>query len=32
VSVSAVLYPRWPPDFFLISSPLFLNFIIGQNR
>jgi hypothetical protein len=62
VSVSAVLYPRWPPlikieissngqncsilsqkvlkfessfrgeDFFLISSPPFFNFIIGQNR
>jgi hypothetical protein len=34
VSVSAVLYPRWPPllKFFLISYPLFLNFIIGQNR
>jgi hypothetical protein len=32
VSVSAVLYPRWPPllkieieEFFLISSPLFSN-------
>jgi hypothetical protein len=33
VSVTAVLYPRWLPLLKIeISSNLFLNFIIGQNR